>query len=214
MSLTRPAQLLILGLFIATPLMASTMAPAQAHAQATPAAAQQFLEGRHQAVQSLLRRPASPQRNQALAAAIEGLLDYDDLAREALGSAWDEHSADERHAFADLLKQLVQKNYERNLQNTLDFRVTYEDAQADADAVVVRTEARSRTNRRAPPVSIDYRMHLANGAWRVIDISTDGASMVQSYRRQFRRIISREGWDGLLSRMRSRLEDGGGATAG
>jgi len=92
--------------------------------------------------------------------------------------------------------------------------VTYEDAQADADAVVVRTEARSRTNRRAPPVSIDYRMHLANGAWRVIDISTDGASMVQSYRRQFRRIISREGWDGLLSRMRSRLEDGGDATAG
>ena len=214
MSLIRPAQLLILGLFIATPLMASTMAPAQAHAQATPAAAQQFLEDRHQVVQSLLRRPASSQRNQVLAAAIEGLLDYDDLAREALGSAWDEHSADERHAFADLLKQLVQKNYERNLQNTLDFRVTYEDAQADADAVVVRTEARSRTNRRAPPVSIDYRMHLANGAWRVIDISTDGASMVQSYRRQFRRIISREGWDGLLSRMRSRLEDGGGATAG
>ena len=86
--------------------------------------------------------------------------------------------------------------------------MTYGEAEAQGDSVIVRTEARSRTNRRAPVVAIDYRLHQLNGNWRVIDISTDGSSLVESYRRQFRRIIRREGWDGLLNRMRARLEGG------
>jgi phospholipid transport system substrate-binding protein len=200
----RPLHLLL----IAAVTMTSGWASASAEAQGTPAAAQHFLEGRHRAVQSLLRQPSSQRRDLALENVIEGLLDYEGLAEAALGSAWAEHTEAERATFAGLLKRLVQKNYQRNLENTLDFRVSYGDAEADGDVVIVRTEARSRSNRRAPAVAIDYRLHLLHGNWRVIDISTDGSSMVDSYRRQFRRIIRREGWDGLLNRMRSRLEGG------
>ncbi|NOY90735.1 MAG: ABC transporter substrate-binding protein [Deltaproteobacteria bacterium] len=199
----RPAHLLLTAIALAS---MATFAPS-AHAQNTPAAAQHFLEGRHQQVQRLLRQPASARRNSALSSVIEGLLDYDSLAKAALGSAWEEHTQAERQAFAELLKQLVQMNYQHNLENTLDFRVSYGEAEADGDVVIVHTEARSRTNRRAPSVSIDYRLHQVDGNWRVVDISTDGSSMVRSYHRQFRRIIRREGWDGLMTRMRARLDD-------
>lgn len=194
-----------LALLMLSLLLVGSAATSTAAAQATPASAQHFLEGRHHEVQTLLRRPASERRNQALSHVIQDLLDYQALAQGALGDQWQERSEAERTVFADLLKQLVEKNYQRNLESTLDFNVRYVSAEADGDAVVVRTEASSRTNRRAPTVSIDYRLRQSDGTWHVIDISTDGSSMVESYQRQFRRILRRDGWDGLMNRMRSRL---------
>ena len=43
--------------------------------------------------------------------------------------------------------------------------------------------------------------------WRVSDVTTDGVSMVRNYREQFNRIIDRDGWDELISRMQRRLEE-------
>ena len=44
--------------------------------------------------------------------------------------------------------------------------------------------------------------------WKVVDVATDGVSMVENYRSQFNRIITRDGWDELLTRMQRRLEQG------
>jgi phospholipid transport system substrate-binding protein len=51
-------------------------------------------------------------------------------------------------------------------------------------------------------------MQRTDGQWRVVDVATDGVSMVDNYRSQFNRIIVREGWDELISRMQRRLEEG------
>ena len=51
-------------------------------------------------------------------------------------------------------------------------------------------------------------MVQSGGDWRVVDVTTDGVSMVQNYRSQFNRIIDREGWAELISRMERRLEQG------
>ena len=65
-----------------------------------------------------------------------------------------------------------------------------------------------RQNRRAPAVSIDYLVVQRDGAWRIVDITVDdGMSMVDNYRNQFERILRREGWDGLMTRMRGRLTE-------
>jgi phospholipid transport system substrate-binding protein len=57
-------------------------------------------------------------------------------------------------------------------------------------------------------VAIDYAMHLRDGTWRVVDVSTDGVSMVDNYRSQFNRIITSDGWGELVARMQRRLEQG------
>ena len=107
-----------------------------------------------------------------------------------------------------LLRQLVERNYETNLERILDYEVSYEGEQARGDRTVVTTSARSRAQRRQPPVEIAYAMVQSGGDWRVVDVTTDGVSMVQNYRSQFNRIIDREGWAELISRMERRLEQG------
>ena len=202
-AMTRLASLAFsFALALALALATASTAGAQA-----PADAQRFLEQKHEAVERLMRQDPSPRRDQQVTRMLSGLLDYEELAKRALSNHWDGLEEAQRSEFVSILEQLVERNYRANLQRTLSFEVRYEGAEAQGDAVLVRTEARSRENRRAPPVSIDYLMQREGRGWRVFDVTVDdGLSMVQNYRRQFDRIIEREGWDGLMQRMRDRLE--------
>lgn len=190
-----PLAALILSVFAALP------AAAQADA------AQRFLEQKHEAVERVMRRPANAQRDATLTRMLTELLDYEELSRRSLGSHWEAQNEQSRAQFVDLLKQLVERNYRNNLQRTLSFEVRYEGAEARGDETLVRTRARDRNNRRAPAIAIDYLLKPEGNGWRVVDLTVDeGLSMVQNYQRQFNRIIRREGWDGLITRMRSRLD--------
>lgn len=180
-------------------------APA-AHAQVNPTEAQTFLEQKQAAVARLLSQRASARRTRALNEVLNGLLDYQELSRRALRNHWEGLSAEQREQFSTTLEALVRRQYESSLQRTANYAVTYDGADARRDEVTVRTMARSQSNRREPPVSIDYRMHQVNGEWRVFDVLTDGVSMVENYRAQFDRIIERDGFDALMTRMRERLD--------
>lgn len=184
---------------------------------ASAASAQQgasaFLEGQHQEVNRILRQPAAndaarERRTERLRTLLNGLLDYEELSRRALAAHWEARNEAERQRFVDLLRQLVQRNYEGNLERILEFEVTYERESRRGDLTVVHTSARSRSQRRAPAVAIDYVMRRRDGVWRVVDVATDGVSMVDNYRSQFNRIITRDGWGELVARMQRRLEQG------
>ena len=182
-----------------------------AHADPTAAA---FLKARHGEVEKILRRkgggPAQAQaRQQKLALALSQLLDLQELSRRALKDHWAGLDGAQQKEFVALLTQLVETSYQKNLESTLDFSVTYGRVQPAAEnGVLVPTVAKSRKNRRSPPVHVDYSLRKQGEVWRVYDITTDGVSLVSNYRSQFNRIIKKEGWDALLAKMRKRLGSG------
>lgn len=202
--MTRPL-LTLLSLALAAGLWAGLPS---ARAEAQPQAAQRFLESKHDQVMRLLRAKSSASRNAKIDRMLQDLLDYQELAERSLGEHWTERSEQERSEFVELLRKLIERNYKQNLERTLDYEVRYTGAEKENDAVLVRTTARSRENRRAPPVSIDYRLKKESGTWRVFDVVTDGVSMVNNYREQFDGIIDEDGWNGLLDRMRNKLQEG------
>lgn len=195
---------------IATLALAALILPRIASADET---AKAFLEQRHTAVSRILRSsgtdaPIPAAKETELDALLGSLLDYDELSKRALRDHWDELSVAHRTEFVDLLRKLVQRSYRRNMQSTLDFHITYGDETVTRDEALVHTLARSKKNRRAPEVSIDYALAKRGSEWRVFDVVTDGVSMVGNYRSQFNRIIRKEGWDALLPKMRARLSEG------
>jgi phospholipid transport system substrate-binding protein len=185
---------------------------APASAQTGPAT--RYLRQRNDEVIRLLRRDATTdaaraQRSQEVTRILSDLLDYEELSRRSLGPHWEGKTEAQRREFVGLLQQLVERNYEANLERILEFEVSYTGETPGADGTVVRTEARSRTERRQPPVEITYTLHLQGSSWRVFDVVTDGVSLVRNYRNQFNRIITEHGWDELIRRMRDRLARGG-----
>jgi phospholipid transport system substrate-binding protein len=55
---------------------------------------------------------------------------------------------------------------------------------------------------------VDYLMHQVDGKWRIVDIVTEGTSLVGNYRSQFRRVIKKHGFPELLKRMKNKAGQG------
>lgn len=137
------------------------------------------------------------------------LLDYDALAKDSLGSHWDERSDAEKKEFQDVLKRLVKNAYRKNLKKTLDYEVTYEGVNEAKKGVLVKTVAKNKSNARQEPVHIDYAMHKLDGRWVVGNIVTEGASLVGNYRSQFGRVIKKNGFAELMRRMKKKADKEG-----
>lgn len=183
-----------------------------AQAQGDPVA---FLKAQDREVRGLLRdkldsNAKQEARAEKLGKALSTLLDFEELARRSMHNHWETLQPEQRERFTALLRKLVERSYEKNLEATLDFEVAYQQAARKDDGWIVGTTARSRKNRRAPEVTIDYAMAQRGGHWKVFDVVTDGVSLVHNYRRQFDRIIKRQGFEALIEKMQKRLGEPAG----
>ena len=157
------------------------------------------------AKQSEVSRYVKQSQKDRLKQAMEGMLDYEELSKRSLGDEWNKRKASERKSFVALLRQLVEKNYEDNIRGTLNYSVSYVKEDKKGEDVQVFTLAKSKKSRRSPAVSIDYSLRNVSGRWMIFDIVTDGVSLVENYRQQFKRILKKNGWKGLLERMEKKV---------
>ncbi len=172
---------------------------------AQAANAEQFIRTKHNKVRAVLRQPDTPKRGNELTELLGEFLDYDRLAKLSLDKEWSKRTQKERDHFVSLLRQLVERQYQRNMESTLQYKVSWVGTEPVETGVKVKSSAKSVKKKRQPPVTIDYSMSPAGEEWKVFDIFTDDVSLVKNYKRQFRRVIADEGWNGLIDRMEKKL---------
>jgi len=173
---------------------------------AEAAKAEQFIRTKHNKVRQVLRKPDTPKRAEQLTELLGEFLDYDRLSELSLDKEWDKRSPRELQKFVSLLRQLVERQYQRNMESTLEYKVKWVGTEPIETGIKVKSSARSITKKRQPPVTIDYSMSPAGKEWKVFDIFTDEVSLVKNYKRQFRSVIREEGWSGLIGRMEKKLK--------
>ena len=157
-----------------------------------------------------LLKQSSPDAQKKVSTILDEMLDYGALAESSLGTEWAARSSAEKAQFTDLLKQLVQKAYERNLKKILNFDVDYVGENAAGGVVVVKTKSKAKGGgAREEPIEINFKMVEKGGKWRVHDIETEGVSLVSSYRSQFTKIIKKDGFPTLILKMKDKLAKGG-----
>ena len=200
--------LLLALLWLAGPAAAEEMLASAADvgvSEAAAAKAEQFIRTKHNKVRQVLRTPDTPKRVNQLTELLGEFLDYDRLARLSLDKEWAKRSPKERDHFVSLLRQLVERQYQRNMESTLAYKVKWVGTEPIETGIKVNSSARSVKKKRQPPITIDYSMSPAGKEWKVFDIFTDEVSLVKNYKRQFRRVIKEEGWSGLIGRMEKKL---------
>jgi len=168
----------------------------------------EFVKSRQTELSTLVKKGGSSENKKKIENVFDAILDYDTLAQRSLRDHWSERTDAERREFQDVLKQLVQRAYRKNLDRTLDYDVSFgETSQAD-EGYLVRTVAQNRKNAREEPISIDYSLHKVGSDWKIRDIVTEGSSLVSNYQQQFNRIIKKDGFPELMRRMKKRLASG------
>jgi phospholipid transport system substrate-binding protein len=176
-----------------------------------PALAQtpdQFVQTGHAQLNTLLQQAQSAQRDAQIDAAFDQMMDYDELIKRCFKEHWNDLDAAKQAEVSGLLKDIVKRNYRKNLKRTLNYNVTYTGSRGQGSDMVVRTQAQSRINVREPPVQIDYVVEGApNGPYHVVDIVAENSSTVNNYYRDFHRFLTDpgKGYPYLVQKLKDKI---------
>jgi ABC-type transporter MlaC component len=178
-------------------------------------AARTFVEKEHGQIKKLVEANAP---SQEVRSAIDAMVDYDQLAMRTLGKPcpptvactnhWDELKPEQRTEVTQLLRQLVEKNYHKNLDKTRDYEVSYRGSKDQGDNVSkIKTEAKSKLKPRDPAVQVDYVILGTGDRYRVVDIITEGSSMTKNYYDQFHRMLTTadQGYPYLVKKLQNKI---------
>lgn len=130
---------------------------------------------------------------------INGIIDFEAMAKEALDTTYDTISSEKREEFVDLFSTIV-RDQSLNKLDIYRAKVTYRSVEADGKEARVETLA-ELDDIRTP---VNYEMELKNGEWVIVDMEIDDVSTASSYHRQFQRNINQRGFDALLESLRKR----------
>lgn len=132
---------------------------------------------------------------------INGVIDFEAMAREALAETFDTISTDLRTEFVDLFSTIVRDQSLNNL-DIYRAKVTYQSIEANDGMARVETMAQLK-NVRTP---VNYEMEYKDEEWVIVDMEIDDVSTASSYNRQFQRIINQRGFDSLMESLRKRAQ--------
>ena len=161
-----------------------------------------LLEQRDQEVKTLLGPKGSEYNDDQrakLKEMINGVIDFESMAKYALEDTYDTLNTDTQNEFVDLFGTIV-RDQSLNKLDIYRAEVTYKSITVEGNEAMVKTLA-ELDDIRTP---VDYTMVKEGDEWVITDLILDEVSTAESYNRQFQRIINRKGFDSLLSTLRKR----------
>jgi len=136
---------------------------------------------------------------------VRGFLDIDQLGKRAMVDNWAKLTKPQQDQFQQLLRDLIEENYVRGLRANLSYQVEYLGEVTDKDAnVVVTTKIKTERKGRPYTIAVDYVLVKDGDKLRAYDVKTDGVGLVENYRTMFNKIIAKDGFDGLIAKMKKK----------
>lgn len=186
--------------------LAAALAALLMSAQAWAGPATDVVQSKQTELFKIVAQPRSDARQKKLKGLFDEMLDYQYLAHASLGKRWRDLTPAQQKEFSGLLERLVRKNYHRSLKKMLGWTIEYTgEKSAGAGKIRVMTRAVHKTDKRAEPIELNFKLKEVKGRWWVIDIIPEGASLVKTYRSQFTRILKKDGYAVLKKKMEKKL---------
>jgi phospholipid transport system substrate-binding protein len=144
-------------------------------------------------------------RREQIKEIIRERFDFGEMARRSLGPEWQRRSPEERKEFVKLFIDLLERAYISAIEDVEAVRDLRE--KVDGNYAEVKTRV---VDKKGVEFSVDYRLHDVNGKWKVYDVLVENVSLVNNYRDQFNRILTRYSYEELIRRMKAKqFEDAG-----
>ena len=141
------------------------------------------------------------ERRQVLRSITDGVFDWTEMAKRALGRHWAGRTPAEQQEFVALFRELLERAYVAKIERYSGEPIAYMGEVADGEVATVRTKITTRQNQEVP---IDYRMFRDGDRWRVYDVLIESISLVNNYRTQFDGIIKTSSYEELVKRLKAR----------
>ena len=184
------------------------IAPAAgAQDKTSPKQAEKFIQdiGTHAVALLAKYDDKDPKHQEEFKALVRQGFDLDLIGRFALGSAWRSASPEQQQQYQQLFSTWVLNSYSRRLgaYKGETFNIMGSQPIADTDALV-ETEIRRPDG---APLKAGWRVRETSGQLKIIDVVVEGVSMALTQRQEFASVMQRQGLDGLIQELRTRVDN-------
>ena len=133
--------------------------------------------------------------------------DFAQMSQRALGRHWPSFTPAQRTRFIAAFQTLMIRTYSRAIADYSDASVKYEPArELNPGVLKIRTEVQKPDGGKL--LKLDFVVRRQESAWRAIDVTLNGVSLVVSYRAGFDADIGTAGVDGLIQQLETRNTGG------
>lgn len=151
--------------------------------------------------QQLKSSTKTKERRDQLRQVVSSRFDFAEMARRSLGSQWRKLTPQQQGEFVRLFTDLLERAYIDRIESYSDEKFAY--VRENLDKNFAEVDSRMATNK-GDEFSLNYKLHLVNGEWKVYDVIVENISLVNNYRSQFSRIIANSSYEELVRRMKEK----------
>jgi phospholipid transport system substrate-binding protein len=148
-------------------------------------------------------RSDSARRMHELRGVVDRSFDWGRMAQSSLGAPWRDLTPVQRTEFVNVFKELLAQRYMDDIdrfEGSEDMTVTGVE-QLEGQATV-KTQLLTSSKQKIP---IDYTLHATQAHWRVDDVTIEGVSLVNHYRKTFANYLANKTFQELLQQLKRKL---------
>ncbi len=142
------------------------------------------------------------ERVERLKEIINPIFDYEEMARRTLGAHWRRRTPAEQQEFLKLFRAFLETVYSEKVDLYEGERAVFGRESIDQDYAEVESKV---TNGKGEESPVIYRLKRTDdGKWKVYDAVVENISIVNNYRSQFDRVITKSSFDELKKMLREK----------
>jgi phospholipid transport system substrate-binding protein len=144
-----------------------------------------------------------------LTGVLESFTDFTKFSKMTLKKHWKGLTDEQKTLFIDRYQKLLQKSYVKHFKAGQQLELTFR-----GEPKIVGTKAMVLTNVKSGTTvaEVDYKLHLVGEKHMAYDIVIDEVSLMRNYRKQFGKIMKRDGFKILIEKIEKKLAKDGDAT--
>lgn len=141
------------------------------------------------------------ERIERLKEVVNPIFDYDEMARRSLGPHWRKRTPAEQEEFTRLFRAFLEKIYSDRVDLYEGEKIVFGRETVDGDFAQVEASVINAKREQTPVI---FRLWRSAGKWKVYDAVVENISIVNNYRAQFERIISKSSFEDLKKMLKEK----------
>ena len=143
-------------------------------------------------------------RRKEMRKVISERFDFRAMSQRTLATNWKKASKEQQQEFVQLFAQLIENTYIGRVEAYTDEKVDFPGEKVKGKKAVVETLILTAT----ADIPINYKVYQKkNGEWWVYDVIIEGISLISNYRSSYQEIVKKEGIDGLIAKMKTKIKE-------
>jgi phospholipid transport system substrate-binding protein len=143
-------------------------------------------------------------RRKEMRKVISERFDFRAMSQRTLATNWKKASKEQQQEFVQLFAQLIENTYIGRVEAYTDEKVDYPGEKVKGKKAVVETLILTAS----ADIPINYKVYQKkNGEWWVYDVIIEGISLISNYRSSYQEIVKKEGFDGLIAKMKNKIKE-------